>query len=131
MLVEIGTRNDQRILDHLTRRARKQPIEATIDHTGPMTATVSDNALMLEVLAGADGLDPRQYAPKVAPYTEALKGSAKGLKIGIVKEGFGHPSSEADVDAKASDGRTALYWAARNGHEAVVRLLKTSSHPPY
>ena len=33
------------------------PIESTIDHTGPMTQTVMDNALMLEVIAGADGLD--------------------------------------------------------------------------
>ena len=30
------------------------PIEMTIDHTGPMTATVADNALLLEVLAGPD-----------------------------------------------------------------------------
>src|SRR3712207_7165937 len=37
------------------------PIELTLDHTGPMTATVEDNALLLEVLAGPDGLDPRQY----------------------------------------------------------------------
>src|SRR5207244_8296076 len=37
------------------------PIELTLDHAGPMTATVADNALLLEVLAGADGLDPRQY----------------------------------------------------------------------
>ncbi|MCG8694002.1 MAG: hypothetical protein MI806_22585, partial [Minwuiales bacterium] len=36
------------------------PIEPTIDHTGPMTGNVSDNALLLEVIAGADGLDPRQ-----------------------------------------------------------------------
>ena len=43
------------------------PIESTIDHTGPMTATVADNALMLEVLAGPDGLDPRQYAPRCTP----------------------------------------------------------------
>src|SRR2546423_3278722 len=28
------------------------PIENTLDHTGPMTATVADNALLLEVLAG-------------------------------------------------------------------------------
>src|SRR5215472_7967323 len=28
------------------------PIELTLDHTGPMTATVEDNALLLEVLAG-------------------------------------------------------------------------------
>jgi len=31
------------------------PIEMTLDHTGPMTATVADNALLLEVLAGPDG----------------------------------------------------------------------------
>src|SRR6202012_5737058 len=70
------------------------PIEVTIDHTGPMTRNVRDNALLLEVLAGADGLDPRQGTPKVSNYTEALGGGAKGLRIGVVKEGFGHPSSE-------------------------------------
>ena len=35
------------------------PIEIYIDHTGPMTNNVQDNALMLEVLAGEDGYDPR------------------------------------------------------------------------
>ena len=54
-----------------------------------MTRNVRDNALLLEVLAGSDGLDPRQIAPKVANYTEALEGGVKGLRIGIVKEGFG------------------------------------------
>ena len=36
------------------------PIENTIDHVGPITRTVRDAALMLGVLAGRDGLDPRQ-----------------------------------------------------------------------
>jgi len=75
------------------------PIELTLDHAGPMTATVADNALLLEVLAGADGLDPRQYAPRTAPYTEALGRGVDGLRIGVVKEGFGHHNSEKDVDA--------------------------------
>src|SRR5512132_2212442 len=76
------------------------PIEIYLDHTGPMTATVRDNALLLEVIAGPDGYDPRQFAPKVHPYTELLNGGAGGLRIGVVKEGFGHPQSEAAVDAK-------------------------------
>lgn len=80
------------------------PIEITLDHTGPMTNTVRDNALLLEVLAGSDGLDPRQYAPKTANYTEALEGGVKGLRIGIVREGFGHANSERDVDAKVMAG---------------------------
>jgi amidase len=76
------------------------PIEIYIDHTGPMTATVRDNALLLEVLAGPDGYDPRQYAPKVHPYSEMLEGGAQGLKIAVVKEGFDLPNSEPDVDDK-------------------------------
>jgi amidase len=84
------------------------PIEITLDHAGPMTANVADNALLLEVLAGEDGLDPRQYAPKVARYTEALGQGAKGLKIGVVKEGFGLPNSERDVDAKVKQAAAAF-----------------------
>ena len=80
------------------------PIESTIDHVGPMTATVADNALLLEILAGADGLDPRQYAPKVAEYTKALSKGVKGMRIGIVREGFGHPNSEKDVDESVKAG---------------------------
>jgi amidase len=80
------------------------PIEIFVDHTGPMTATVKDNALMLEVLAGDDGYDPRIKAPATVSYSEALSGGVKGLKIAVVKEGFGWPNSEADVDAKVKAG---------------------------
>jgi amidase len=80
------------------------PIEITLDHTGPMTRNVRDNALLLEVLAGEDGLDPRQYAPKTANYTEALAGGVRGLRIGIVKEGFRLANSEPEVDAKVMAG---------------------------
>ncbi|MEM6339521.1 MAG: amidase [Pseudomonadota bacterium] len=76
------------------------PIEQTIDHLGPVTNTVADNALLLEVLAGDDGLDPRQYKPKVYSYTEALGRGAHGMRIGRLKEGFAHDNSEPDVDAK-------------------------------
>jgi amidase len=65
-----------------------------------MTQTVMDNALMLEVIAGADGLDPRQYDVVTDRYTGHVGRGVSGLRIGVVKEGFGHASSEADVDAK-------------------------------
>src|SRR5215510_9265865 len=80
------------------------PIELTLDHTGPMTATVADNALLLEVIAGPDGLDPRQVNVKVDTYTKALTGDATGLRIGVVKEGFGHATSEKVVDALVRRG---------------------------
>lgn len=84
------------------------PIESTIDHTGPMTASVADNALLLEVLAGADGLDPRQYAPKVAAYTEALGKGVKGMKIGLLKEGFAVSNMQAAVADKVRAGADRL-----------------------
>ena len=76
------------------------PIENTIDHTGPMTQNVMDNALMLEVIAGADGLDPRQYDVKTDRYTAAVGRGVSGLRIGVIKEGYEQPGAEADVNDK-------------------------------
>lgn len=75
------------------------PIEQTIDHVGPMTRTVADAALVLDVIAGRDGLDPRQPRDLVPQdYNGALASGATGLRIGVVTEGFGHPNSEPGVD---------------------------------
>jgi amidase len=50
------------------------PLEMTIDHVGPMARTVHDCALMLETMAGPDGLDPRQNALfERQPYTTLMK----------------------------------------------------------
>jgi len=76
------------------------PIEATIDHVGPMTSTVADNALLLEVIAGPDGLDPRQYNVRVDKYTTALGRGVAGLRIGVLTEGFQFDSCEPDVNQK-------------------------------
>ena len=84
------------------------PIEATIDHTGPMTTNVADNALLLEVLAGEDGLDPRQYNVRVDKYTAALGRGVAGLRIGVVTEGFGFAVSESDVDQKVRQSADRL-----------------------
>lgn len=76
------------------------PVEQTIDHVGPVSNSVADNALLLEVIAGSDGLDPRQYKPKVYKYTEALGKGVHGLRIGILDQGFAREESETDVDQK-------------------------------
>jgi len=75
------------------------PIEATIDHVGPITRTVADAALVLNVIAGPDGHDPRQPRDLVPDdYVAALARDATGLRVGVVTEGFGHPNSESAVD---------------------------------
>lgn len=75
------------------------PIELTLDHTGPIAASVHDVALLLAVVAGEDGLDPRQRNVRVGDYLGALERGVEGLRVGVVEEGFGLPGlSEEDVD---------------------------------
>jgi amidase len=74
------------------------PIEIFVDHTGPMTADVADNALLLEVIAGDDGYDPRIKSPDVQEYTKALGQGIKGMKIGVLKEGFEQAGAEPAVN---------------------------------
>jgi amidase len=80
------------------------PIELTLDHTGPMARTVAEVAALLEAIAGPDGLDPRQRDVRTDTYTDAVKGSVNGLRLAIVKEGFGwEGASEKDVDQMVQD----------------------------
>ncbi|CAM4173628.1 Amidase [Mycobacterium basiliense] len=75
------------------------PIERTIDHLGPMTRTVADAALMLSVIAGPDGEDPRQPGEVPAVnYRAELTGAVEGLRVGILTEGFGQQESNPNVD---------------------------------
>ncbi|KIZ36240.1 amidase, partial [Rhodopseudomonas palustris] len=84
------------------------PIEIFVDHTGPITANVADNALLLEVLAGDDGYDPRIKAPKVEDYTKALGVGIKGMKIGVVKEGFEQLGAEPAVNESVREAAKRL-----------------------
>jgi amidase len=101
------------------------PIELTLDHTGPMAATVADVALYLEVLAGADGLDPRQ--PAVVPterYSEGLDGDLSGLRVGVLAEGFEWEGrSEAAVDEAVWEAAWRLEKAG-----AAVRDVSVPMH---
>src|SRR5881392_222749 len=59
------------------------PIELTLDHTGPIGRSAAEVALLLEAIAGRDGLDPRQSgAVRTEPYTKKLPGDVHGLRIG-------------------------------------------------
>ena len=86
------------------------PIELTLDHTGPMARTAADVALLLEVIAGPDGLDPRQRAGLHGQaYTQALTGDVRGLRLGLVQEGFGWEGlSEKDVEEAVTEAAHAF-----------------------
>lgn len=83
-------------------------LETNIDHAGPMTKTVSDNAILLKVIAGQDGFDDRQNgAPMVEGvpdfYRDMLSSTVTGMKIGILKEALELPSITEEVKDKFSE----------------------------
>ncbi len=53
----------------------------SLSHAGPMTRTVADAALMLNVLAGPDERDLYSLPPSGVDYVGALRGSLKGLRV--------------------------------------------------
>jgi amidase len=75
--------------------------EFNIDHTGPMTRDVADNALLLEAIAGPDGIDTRHATPypRVHRYSDALEEGVQGMRLAVIEEGFGWGSSMPEVDA--------------------------------
>ena len=61
------------------------PLSFTLDHVGPLTRTVHDNALMLDAIAGHDQLDPSSAAVPPGHYAAGLERSMRGLRIGFVR----------------------------------------------
>jgi len=105
------------------------PIELTLDHTGPIARTAADCALLLEVIAGPDGLDPRQSSGvRKEAYTKMLTGDARGLRLGIVGDGFGWPNSEPDVDKMVRDVAQRLTRVGATVSEVSIPLHRDGLH---
>ncbi len=99
------------------------PIEMTLDHLGPMARTVQDCALFLEVLAGSDGLDPRQPEVAAGEYTAALTGDMDGLRVGILTEGFAIAGvSQDDVDETVRDAANRFSQAGAKVESVSVPM---------
>jgi len=75
------------------------PIDNSLDHSGPMAKTVEDVATALEVMAGPDGLDPRQPRDLESDsYTDALRDDPSDLTIAVLEEGFAREESDPAVN---------------------------------
>ena len=60
---------------------------SSLDQVGPMTKSVDDAAMLLQVLAGHDEMDGTTPKDPVPDYMKAMEGaSMKGVKIGLPKE---------------------------------------------
>lgn len=86
----------------LISRAGIIPVSTTQDSAGPLARTVTDAAILLQVMAGYDPQDPKTALAvgHVAPsYTSALTpGGLKGLRVGVLKTLFGTEAKNEPVN---------------------------------
>lgn len=84
------------------------PLSETFDTVGPMTRTVEDAALLLEVMAGADRADAHASAEPVPRYRDQMRVDPAGLTVGRIRG----PYFDADLDP-----------AVERGLDDVARIL--------
>jgi len=76
---------------------------SSLDCIGPMTKTVEDSTILLNILAGKDYNDSTTLNNPVPDYQKSLSGDIKGLKIGLPKEFFG-AGMDTEVEKIVRDG---------------------------
>jgi aspartyl-tRNA(Asn)/glutamyl-tRNA(Gln) amidotransferase subunit A len=99
------------------------PLSFTLDHVGPMTRTVRDNALLLNAMAGHDPLDPGSAPHAPEDYTRDLHRGLKGLTIGFVRH-FHEADTPASPDVAAALEAAAKLLAAEGATVKTVTLPK-------
>lgn len=75
----------------------------SLEQIGPMARDVYDCALFLSVIGGHDSKDSTSVKAAAKDYTEFLKNSVEGFKIGVPKEFFGEGTS-GDVEKQVWRG---------------------------
>jgi aspartyl-tRNA(Asn)/glutamyl-tRNA(Gln) amidotransferase subunit A len=64
------------------------PLSLSLDHIGPVARTVSDAAVMLQVIASHDASDPNSAEMPVPDYVAGLRDGVKQLRIGVPRKFF-------------------------------------------
>lgn len=93
------------------------PLTVSLDHCGPMTRTVEDNALMLNVMAGYDKYDITSVEHPKEDYVAQMAQPVSGFKLGTPAGYFDDLDPEV---AKAVETAIALLAKLTSGVEDVV-----------
>lgn len=88
---------------------------SSLDSMGPMTKTVSDNATVLEIIAGKDKMDATSSSNNVPNYAKIINKEIKELRIGLAKEFF---TEGLDKEVKETISKVFKFYE-ENGAEIV------------
>jgi aspartyl-tRNA(Asn)/glutamyl-tRNA(Gln) amidotransferase subunit A len=86
------------------------PLGWSLDHAGPMTRTVRDAAVLLQIIAGYDANDPASVDAPVDDYLAGIEAGVRGLRIGLITGRF--ITRLAPEDRPAPDVAAAVRAAA-------------------
>jgi aspartyl-tRNA(Asn)/glutamyl-tRNA(Gln) amidotransferase subunit A len=95
---------------------------SSLDQVGPLTRTVADAALVLQTIAGFDPRDATSLDAPVPPFTAALTGEVRGLRVGLPQEFF----EAMDDDVRAAIARTAAALVERGAVTVDLSLPHTA-----
>ncbi len=91
------------------------PLSLSLDHVGPLTASVADAAIVLQAIAGYDAADITSVDIPVADYVGSLQQDSQSLRVGITRRYFFD-----DLDPEVS----AAMEHALSGIEMLVAQVK-------
>lgn len=95
---------------------------SSLDQAGPMTSTVEDAALALEVISGRDERDSTTSDRPVPAFSRGMKDDLKGMRIGLMREYLASEGVHPDVIRAQDEAVRALRDRGAEIREVSVPL---------
>jgi len=96
------------------------PLSFSLDHVGPVTRTVEDAALALQVLAGHDPGDPGSARLAQTDFTARLGEDVRGRRIGVARLYMGESGIDAETTAAVERAAQALAQLGAEVEDVVL-----------
>jgi aspartyl-tRNA(Asn)/glutamyl-tRNA(Gln) amidotransferase subunit A len=100
------------------------PLSFTLDHVGPLTRSVADNALLLDAIAGYDPADPGSAGTPARDFGRLLDRGVRDLRIGFVRHFHeGDMPAHPEVGAALEDAARVLQAEGAQVHTVSLPAL--------
>jgi aspartyl-tRNA(Asn)/glutamyl-tRNA(Gln) amidotransferase subunit A len=104
------------------------PLSWSLDHVGPLAATVGDAAIVLQAIAGYDSLDANSADVPVPDYVAGLGHGAKMLRVGIPRAYF-FDALDDEVGAAVEQALSVIGACGDSRARLASRAELDVSHP--
>ncbi|HEY9447268.1 MAG TPA: amidase [Burkholderiales bacterium] len=111
----------------LVSRRGVMPLAYSLDHVGPLTRTVRDNALLLDLIAGHDALDPGSADVATGVCAGQLGRGVQGLRVGVIRH-FYTRDQEGDAEMVAGIEAALKVLADLGAHVQEIETAPLSEY---